>query len=314
MHLAALLLHGISSILAWLCNPDPKHVRLSFKIDSLTYQKAGNGTWWVLRAKRSFTPRGYPRSVWWRNETITAVSHLIAVLILAIVVRDKDYESPDGYSVPYEYMRRWAEYAVTAGLLEVAIVAGQGTREWFLIVYVLMGNVVIQGMGYLMDVAPSFRYKSWFSVFGFLLLSVQIALIATNAANTTNASENQEVWVRLAVLYGILYSWFGVNQVCVHYWEWYRKSFNGDMFFVFLSMSAYLYLSWSLIAEIRQRFYELGEPLTPKLAFESSLDATVDTWMTIKDVMVWVSIVLVVAGYLFSWYQKENTNRNKRNF
>ena len=83
------------------------------------------------------------------NETITAVSHLIAVLVLAVVVRDKDYESPDGYSVPYEYMRRWAEYAITAGLLEVAIVAGQGTREWFLIVYILMGNVVIQGMGYL---------------------------------------------------------------------------------------------------------------------------------------------------------------------
>lgn len=315
LHLAALLLHGISSILAWLCNPDPKHVRLSFKIDSLTYQKAGNGT--SVGASREeiiYASRVSPIGLVAANETITAVSHLIAVLVLAVVVRDKDYESPDGYSVPYEYMRRWAEYAITAGLLEVAIVAGQGTREWFLIVYILMGNVVIQGMGYLMDAAPSFKYKSWFSVFGFLLLSVQIALIATNAANTTNASENQEVWVRLAVLYGILYSWFGVNQVCVHYWEWYRKSFNGDMIFVFLSMSAKLYLSWSLIAEIRQRFYELGEPLTPKLAFESSLDATVDTWMTIKDVMVWVSIVLVLAGYLFSWYQKENTSRNKRKF
>ena len=48
---------------------------------------------------------------------------------------------------------------VTAGLLEVAIIAGQGTREWFLIVYVLMGNIVIQGMGYLMDAAPNFEVQ-----------------------------------------------------------------------------------------------------------------------------------------------------------
>jgi hypothetical protein len=104
-----------------------------------------------------------------------------------------------------------------------------------------------------MDAAPTFRYKSWFSVFGFLLLSVQIWLIATNAANTPNASENQEVWVRLAVLYGIYTR--GINQTCVHYWEWYRKTFNGDIIFVFLSISAKLYLSWSLIAEIRQRLF-----------------------------------------------------------
>lgn len=319
MHSIACLLHTISSIFAWLCNPDPKHVRLSFKVDALTYQKSGNGTSvGALREEIIYASRVSPIGLVAANETITAISHFFAILILVFLVRDRDYKRHDGYSVAYEYMRRWAEYAVTAGLLEVAIIAGQGTREWFLIVYVLMGNIVIQGMGYLMDAAPNFKYKSWFSIFGFLLLSVQIWLIATNAANTSNASENQEVWVRLAVLYGILYSWFGINQTCVHYWEWYRKTFNGDMIFVFLSISAKLYLSWSLIAEIRQRFYELGEPLTPKTWFETSLDATVDTWMTIKDVMVWVSIGLVVVGYAFSAYVRHYSfkqySRVKRHF
>ena len=305
LHSVAFVLHATSSVFAWLCNPYPVHARLSFKVDALTYQKATNvSTVGASRDEIIYASKVSPIGLVATNETITALSHLIAIYVLVRVVKNNDYEGKDGYSINYEYMRRWAEYAVTAGLLEVAIIAGQGTREWFLIVYMIVGNVVIQGMGYLMDAAPEFEYKPWFSVFGFLLLSVQIWLIATNAANTTNASENQEVWVRLAVLYGLLYSWFGVNQTCVHYSEWYRKTFNGDMIFVFLSISAKLYLSWSLIAEIRQRFYELGEPLTPKIWFETSLDATVDTWMTIKDFMMWVSLALVVLGYVITAWLK----------
>lgn len=314
LHSTAFLLHFISSIFAWLCNPNTKHVRLSFKVDTLTYQKATNvSTVGASRDEIIYASNVSPIGLVATNETITAASHLIAIFVIVFLVKTNRYERDDGYSIKYEYMRRWAEYAVTAGLLEVAIIAGQGTREWFLIVYMLVGNVVIQGMGYLMDAAPEFEYKQWFSVFGFLLLSVQIWLIATNAANTTNASENQEVWVRLAVLYGILYSWFGINQTCVHYSEWYRKTFNGDMIFVFLSISAKLYLSWSLIAEIRQRFRELGEPLTPKIWFETSLDSTVDTWMSIKDVMVWVSIALVVLGYAFTaWLKATKDNQTSR--
>ena len=306
LHSFAFVLHAISSVFAWLCNPYPVHARLSFKVDTLTYQKATNvSTVGASRDEIIYASKVSPIGLVATNETITALSHLIAIIVLFRAICKKyPYKNIHGFSIEYEYNRRWLEYAVTAGLLEVAIVSGQGTREWFLIVYMLVGNVVIQGMGYLMDAAPEFKYKPWFSVFGFLLLSVQIWLIATNAANTTNASENQEVWVRLAVLYGFLYSWFGVNQTCVHYWKLYRETLNGDMIFVFLSISAKLYLSWSLIAEIRQRFRELGEPLTPKIWFETSLDSTVDTWMSIKDVMVWVSIALVVLGYVITAWLK----------
>lgn len=314
LHSLAFILHTISTSLAWWCNPNRKHVRLSFKVDQLTYLEASNvSTVGISREEIVYASRVSPIGLVALNETLTAVSHLVAIVVLVAVVKGSDYVGKDGFSVTYEYRRRWLEYAITAGLLEVAIVAGQGTREWFLIVYVFVGNVVVQALGYLMDAAPTFEFKPWFSVLGFSLLSVNIWLIATSAANTTNASMNEPVWVRLAILYGILYSWFGFHQMGVHYWKWYRTTFDGDMIFVFLSLSSKLYLSWSLIAEIRQRFYELGEPLTPSTWFETSYDRAVNTWSTIKDVMVYTAIGIVAVSYYFSYRPvSKSSPRSKR--
>ena len=318
LHVFACLIHLVSCVLAWLCNPSSSHVRLSLKVDKLTYEYATNvSSVGASSEEVVYASKVSPIGLVALNETLTALSHLVAVFVL-MFMSDKVYRRKDGYSLDYEYMRRWFEYAITAGLLEVAIVCGQGTREWFGIVYILACNVVIQLMGYLMDVAPRFPYKSWFFGIGGFLLSIQIWLISTNAVNTSNKSENESVWVRMAIFYGVMYSLFGVHQACVHYWEWYRTTFHGDMIFIFLSMSSKLYLSWSLIAEIRQRFYELGEPLTPSVWFETDRASTVDTWMSIKDTMMVFSIVVIVLGYVISYVRvtppKASKVRAKRVF
>ena len=80
------------------------------------------------------------------NEVITAISHLIGLVGFFLY---SDSMMADGRHL--ESIRRYIEYAVTAGLLEVALLVGMGSKSFYQVLFILLTNIAIQLMGYMSE-------------------------------------------------------------------------------------------------------------------------------------------------------------------
>ena len=177
------------------------------------------------------------------NEFLTAFSHAIGIGISIL------YESnQDTNDIPYqlldtpqnsnknidaykklEYTRRWIEYAVTAGLLEVAILR---TDDVYQIVTILALNAVLQSYGWILDVEKKMRMLI---LFGFGVLAVEISFIA---------SWSPEPWWTL-LIYALYYSLFGLIQL-LHVYD--VLPFDEDHIYTLLSITTKIVLTWTLVS------------------------------------------------------------------
>ncbi len=157
------------------------------------------------------------------NESATAFSHAVGYYIWT-------RKFPDNKVV--EYTRRWIEYAVTAGLLEVAIL---GTSDVSRILAILTLNAVLQAFGWILDAREQL---DWLLLLGFGVLGVEIALIALWSS---------EPWWTI-VIYGFLYALFGVVQT-LHKLN--ALPFDEDHIYTLLSITTKVVLTWTLVAHDR---------------------------------------------------------------
>lgn len=150
------------------------------------------------------------------NEILTCLSHTIGIVIWT--------NSNDKVA---EYTRRWTEFAITAGLLEAAML--QGVPR---IVTILTLNAVLQLYGFMLD---RYRNLKYLLLAGFIVLAVEIGLIAEWTTQP----------VRTTVLFAVLYSFFGIVQL-LHKYN--ALPYDEDHVYTVLSITTKIILTWSIVA------------------------------------------------------------------
>ena len=155
------------------------------------------------------------------NEYLTFLSHAIGVVIWS----DQNNQNKK----VSEYTRRWLEYAITAGLLEIAILDTTNVPK---ILSILTLNAVLQLFGWILDHEKNFKYLL---LMGFILLGVEITLVSYWSSEPA----------RTIVVYGILYSLFGVVQT-LHKFD--MLPYDENNVYTLLSITTKTVLTWTLVS------------------------------------------------------------------
>lgn len=182
------------------------------------------------------------------NEALTCLSHGIACFLRV------DDLNVGGYSRKSEYTRRWLEYAVTAGLLEVAVLIGLGETNILVVLIVLLNNAALQCLGWSLDVNHSSVLPM---ISGFVLLGSIVLILSAHVANQIGLEIE---WAYLVTIFSLFYASFGVHQTLYLLVEKYRKRFDVDKIYVCLSLTSKIVLSWTFIAVYHRTLVRLDDP------------------------------------------------------
>ena len=265
-HAAALLVHTISTAFAWdITN------RFKQTSDVIVPIFSFNGANSVVTSDSLFKSH----AISWiaLNETVTALAHVVALLILGINSQSADM---------YESIRRWGSYAITAGLLECAIVVSLGDTQFFGIVFLLVANVVLQSFGYLIDWEVSPSKRTFYFIVGMLLFLAEAIYVGVLSSNSTGLADTLPVnFESLGIIYGLFYASFGICQLfrqlkgckCTKRANPRRccGTLQPDGVFVLLSITSKIVLSWSLIGIILTGYKNLGvDTPCPDTNFEAA--------------------------------------------
>ena len=169
-HLLAFLLHSVSAILAFLSQPES-----GLELGKLVVHKVdfnANTTLDIHQSDHVVFDNINVVSLIFTNEIITAVSHLIGVIGFFLYTNAM---MADGRHL--ESVRRYIEYAVTAGLLEVALLVGMGSKSFYQVLFILLTNVAIQLMGYMSERTQDRMRQIYYSIGGFVLLAPSLVII-----------------------------------------------------------------------------------------------------------------------------------------
>lgn len=298
-HLLAFLLHSVSAILAFLSQPE-SGLQLGklvvHKIDyhaqhvNATTSAAPATTTAALRDKileSSLTINQSDHVVFdninvvsliFTNEVITAISHLIGVIGFFLYTNAM---MADGRHL--ESVRRYIEYAVTAGLLEVALLVGMGSKSFYQVLFILLTNIAIQLMGYMSERTQDRMRQIYYSIGGFVLLTPSLVIIVWNATLVTGMERVEE----LAYTYLALYILFGLHNLFDHILALWRNNIDRDTGYTILSVATKIGLSWMLIAITFKTYEDAGVVLEPKVDIDFEV---------MQDALRYSIIVFVVLG------------------
>lgn len=300
-HLLAFLLHSVSAILAFLSQPESglelgklvvhkvdyhaQHVNATTSAAPATTTAATTTAATTTAATISILKNNVVESsltinqsdhivfdninvvsLIFTNEIITAISHLIGVIGFFLYTNAM---MADGRHL--ESVRRYIEYAVTAGLLEVALLVGMGSKSFYQVLFILLTNIAIQLMGYMSERTQDRMRQIYYSIGGFVLLAPSLIIIVWNATLVTGMERVEE----LAYTYLALYILFGLHNLFDHILAFWRNSIDRDTGYTILSIATKIGLSWMLIAITFKTYKDAGVVLEPEvdLDFEMLQDA-----------------------------------------
>lgn len=248
-HLGACFVHLASfAVLATLSGP-PEHYPGDIGPYSYNYTCTNTSECQVSQTLASNYIVSTPRQGVLVNEFLTAISHAVGVAIVW---------NPKGKR-PLESWRRWTEYAVTAGVLECAILFGFGVRDFFVFVLVFALNAALQYTGGLsldqiQDSNDPVLYASQKPVLlvqSFAFLLVQMWFTITTAANADISAVASDI-VASSVLYALFYASFGALQTLKHTVSTFEMSYDADVGFIVLSVTSKLCLSYHAVSIQKQ--------------------------------------------------------------
>lgn len=166
------------------------------------------------------------------NEWCTFASHMLGVILWARWAESKrPEETIDEWKI-WEYTRRWSEYMITAGLLEVAIL---NTTDSSRITVILTLNFLLQLVGWLTEIV---EYTFTLLFFGFVILGFEIGFISIWSSEP----------VHTKIIYAVLYTLFGVVQTLD---KLHKLPFDPDHIYTLLSITTKLVLTWTIVAHDR---------------------------------------------------------------
>lgn len=309
-HLLAFLLHSVSAILAFLSQPDSGLELGKLVVHKVNYHAQHLNTTTTAPLATTTTATSFKLSasstetsllvqqtdhvvfdninvvsLIFTNEIITAVSHLIGVVGFFLYTNSM---MADGRHL--ESVRRYIEYAVTAGLLEVALLVGMGSKSFYQVLFILLTNVAIQLMGYMSERTQDRMRQIYYSIGGFVLLAPSLIIIVWNATLVTGMQRVEE----LAYIYMALYILFGLHNLFDHVLAFWRNTIDRDTGYTVLSIATKIGLSWMLIAITFKTYKDAGIVLEPEvdLDFEMLQDAM--RYSIIGFVVVGLAIVAVL--------------------
>lgn len=282
-HLLAFLLHTVSAILAFISQPDSGLNLGKLVIDEVHFNAiaATNETvakLEVVEADHIVYENINVVQLIFTNEVITAVSHLIGVIgfflyTSSMMADDRHLES----------VRRYVEYGVTAGLLEVALLVGLGSTSFYQVLFIILSNMAIQLLGYMSERTKDRMRQIYYNVGGFLLLAPTITIIVWNA----QLVKGMDRVVELSIFYAVLYALFGLHNLFDHLFAFWRQSIDRDTGYNILSVATKIGLSWLLIAMTFQTYKAAGVALTPEVDMD---------FVLLQDALRYGIIGFVVVG------------------
>jgi hypothetical protein len=294
LHFYAFLIHLVSAILATNLTPGVEFATQTLTFTQYDYTSVDDLPT-ILTSTIDFIRNANPILLVALNEWITCASHVIGFIIVNRVPT-VDTEL-NGWSRKSEYTRRWIEYAITAGLLEIAFVIGLGETNMLIILIILINNIALQLIGWSQDIQKNVGFTM---VSGFILLFTVILVLATHVINQVGL---QMEWGYLVSIFSIFYASFGVHQTLYVAWDEYREMFDVDKIYICLSMTAKIVLSWTFIGIYRKSFVRLGKPMVPKVWWEENNE---NTWDWIIGILAFLGVFFIVIFYYI--FGKSNTS------
>lgn len=314
LHMLAFTMHLISSVLAFYLSPTDDKIRRPIEYQQYNYT-TNNESMPITIVTDVEAMRWSSIFVIGVNEALATLSHLIGLLGVCAAdssnpgdKKKRDRFDYKGFSRSEEYKRRWIEYAVTAGLLEVGILLGQGEKSLLLLLFVAIGNAAMQTIGWFNDEQLSELRgigsitKLFYSptVNAFLILAAIIAVFVAHAVNQVGEDLNSLDFGYLALIFTLFYSSFGVHQLCYMSYKSYAKYIDIDRFYIVLGFTAKIVLSWTYISIERSAWDELGIPYDNKVPWEGTKDS-IPMWNTIQ-VGLGTSALIIIALSLYMEY------------
>lgn len=152
---------------------------------------------------------------------------------------------------------RWLEYSITASLMIWVIMQLSGVTELFLLLVVgVVCNVALQWMGYLQE---ELKGRSWMpTIVGWLLFVGQWVVVMSyffSAITSPRPPGTEAVpWFVYSIIIGLffIFATFGLIQLChlLGWPRWLIPAYNVEKAYIFMSMTAKLFLTWNLLIGI----------------------------------------------------------------
>ena len=180
------------------------------------------------------------------NEAVTAVSHLAGVIGFGFYRRQMVEDDRHA-----EVIRRYVEYAITAGLLEASLYVLIGGRDANLLLAIVITNAIIQLLGYMLERTANVQRQIYLNVAGFVLLVVPIVALVSSAVLT-------EDFVSISVYYTVLYALFGVHSLLHILSKAWRDFIDKDAGYIVLGVAAKECLTWMAVAVQAKRYEDYG--------------------------------------------------------
>jgi len=286
LHAIALVIHGISSAFSFQKAAELPVLHANVTLAEYTYS---GGHLHVV--EETVGPTQQPvRWVAW-NELITCVAHFVAIVIFCA-----NRECCGIGPRTWESGRRWFSYAITAGLLQVALLLSLRPSPLFVVVFLLVTNAVTQILGgFMVDQEPTPSIRGAYLALSSLLFLAGAFAVGTASLRVTGLALESLVFSYggLIAIYGIFYVSFAVAQMarqcdrscrCIDNRERCCDTFNADAVFALLSVTSKVVLSWTLISIVSVAAQETSD-------FTSEVD-----WRAVQIFLLVASIMAIAGG------------------
>lgn len=278
LHLVAFILHSVSSGLSFGHN---KEIFTNRDIYYNKFEYLSTNTSVTTSSTKVIVGEKQNYMTWIGvNECITAVSHLLALYFS--VFREPDPNPGKDLDHKYEIVRRTIEYTATAAILQIALVLGAGDVLFQDVVFIFVINAAIQYIGYQLDkidyefytgqftkrTSRAWKFSTPFFLISFGLLISEIVYVYTLSTTIDfgpGPLEDQKAFLTfIGIMYILFYISFGFVKLFGHYNRIYLYNENKwfyleDCIYVILSVTCKISLSWMLVGNIFNGFYNLCE-------------------------------------------------------
>lgn len=191
----------------------------------------------------------------------------------------------------YETIRRWIEFALTASILEVALLLCLGENDLFSLISIFLLIMIQQISGYLIDTEENSEHggthKFLYFFIGFLVLFYQQTFVIVKSVTATGISDRDKLV--LPAVNAVMYALFGLHHYLHQSGNSYSKWVNKHTQFILLSFCTKTIVTWLTFVSLRHTV----ETIEPKY-----IDYNID-WESAFNIILFVIIPFFVGGSLW---------------
>tara|TARA_E500000331_G_C17156806_1_gene669921 strand:+ start:96 stop:1106 length:1011 start_codon:yes stop_codon:yes gene_type:complete len=306
LHALAFFIHLASSYNAFNLAPPAEKMKQFIYVEEATFGKTATGEPTIDIVKKEVYKNANAISIIAWNEALATFSHFIAFSIVLIYesggYEEENKNKYNGRSRPEEYWRRWIEYAITAGILEVGMLVGQGECNLIILSMVLFANLGMQIIGFYNDYTEKEKWNIIPSITAFFIMFSIIVIFIIKALNQSSDGHLESLnYGYLTVVFSIFYLSFGIHQMFYLNWKDYAEKIDIDKIFIVLGFTSKIVLSWTYIAIARSTWDEIDDKnehrIDEKVNWEGGNDS-ITGWNWVKYSTVIASVIIIAAAYI----------------